>query len=247
MFQGTAANTQRLMIVQLMLAAAAVFVLTWAYALAVLAWYCLLLWVSHHAGLHRYFSHKSYKVNDFWHVFLCLTSCLICFGSPAGYTLVHRAHHAYTDSERDPHSQQHIGPLNIVFFNWNFNGLTLWSVTRDLKDSWIRFTHNYYIAIVVVFYCILLAIDPMLALSYSLGNALALFAMGFINTVCHSSGFTTYRNHKTKDSSSNSYLALLIGEWHNNHHAHPRQWNQHEQWWEIDPAAYFIRLIKNES
>lgn len=247
MFQGNAANTQRLMIMQLVLAAVAVFVLTWSYLLPVLGFYCFLLWISHHAGLHRYFAHRAYKVNRFWHAFLCLSSCLVCFGSPAGYTLVHRVHHAYTDTEQDPHSQQHLGPLNIVFFNWNLNNLTMWSVTRELKDPWIRFTHNYYAAIVIVFYALLLAINPMLALSYSVGTALALFAMGFINTVCHSSGATTYRTHTTRDTSSNSYLAVLIGEWHNNHHAHPGRWNQHEQWWEFDPAAYFIRLIKHET
>jgi stearoyl-CoA desaturase (delta-9 desaturase) len=89
-----------------------------------------------------------------------------------------------------------------------------------------------------------LAIDPILFLCYSIANAAALLAMGFVNTVCHTQSLTTYQNHATKDTSSNSYLALVIGEWHNNHHANPQQWNQREQWWEIDYAAQFIRLIK---
>lgn len=245
-FQSSVGNSQRLMTGQLILAAVAIYAIDFTvyYLSWTVAFYCFLLFISHHAGLHRYFAHRSYTVNRFWHAFLAVSSCLICFGSPAGYTVIHRAHHAYTDTNRDPHSQQHLGFINIIFFNWRFEGLSMWRVMNDLRNFWLHFTHNYYLAIVLVFYAILLVIDYRLALCYSLGNALTLFAMGFINTVCHTTGATTYRNHTSRDTSSNSYFAVLIGEWHNNHHARPRQWNQHERWWEIDYAAQFIRLIK---
>ena len=62
-----------------------------------------------------------------------------------------------------------------------------------------------------------------------------------LNTVCHTTGATTYRNHETRDDSSNSYIAVVIGEWHNNHHANPGRWWQGETWWEFDPPAFMIR------
>jgi fatty-acid desaturase len=98
--------------------------------------------------------------------------------------------------------------------------------------------------IIIIFALVLFLIDPMLLLCYSIGTAGALVAMGFINTICHTRNITTYCNYDTRDDSSNSYLAVLIGEWHNNHHARPRDWNQWNRWWEIDYAAQFIRVIK---
>jgi stearoyl-CoA desaturase (delta-9 desaturase) len=120
----------------------------------------------------------------------------------------------------------------------------MWSVFRELRDPWIKFTYDYYTLVIIVFALLLLAIDPVLPLCYSIAAVSALFAMGFVNTVGHTTVPTTYRNHQTQDQSSNSYLAVLVGEWHNNHHAHPQQWNQRERWWEVDYAAQFIRLIK---
>lgn len=249
-FQGTPERTKQILVTQLMLATISIPLLwywwEWRFGLYIVGFYCFLLFVSHHAGLHRYFSHRTYKVNGFWHVFLCLFSCMACFGSPAGYAVIHREHHAHTDTERDPHAHQHIGFLKTIFFSWNLNNLTMWSAVRDLRDPWIKFTHNYYALVIAIFEIILLCIDPFLVLCYSVGLAGAFFAMGFINTVCHSRGIFTYRNHATRDCSSNSYLAVLIGEWHNNHHNRPREWNQREKWWEVDYAAQFIKVIKHE-
>jgi stearoyl-CoA desaturase (delta-9 desaturase) len=248
LFQADPRHTKQVMITQLIVAALSVPVLVyfwhWWYAVYLLGFYSFLLFVGHHAGLHRYFSHRSYSVNKFWHAFLCLASCLVCFGSPVGYAVIHRAHHVHTDTEQDPHAQKYLGFFNIIFFNWNLKDLTMWSVFRELRDPWLKFTHDYYILVIIIFALILFAIDPVLPLCYSVGTAGALFAMGFVNTVCHTTGTTTYRNHETRDDSSNSYIAVVIGEWHNNHHARPQQWNQRERWWELDYAAQFIRLIK---
>ena len=120
----------------------------------------------------------------------------------------------------------------------------MWSVFKELRDPWLKFTHDYYTLVIIIFALVLFAIDPVLPLCYSVGAVGALFAMGFVNTVGHTQGATTYRNHNDGGNSSNSYLAVAIGEWHNNHHARPQQWNQREQWWEVDYAAQFIRLIK---
>ena len=248
LFQADPGRVKQVMVTQLIVAAMSVPVLVhfwhWWYAVYLLGFYSFLLFVSHHAGLHRYFSHRSYEVNRFWHAFLCLTSCLVCFGSPVGYAVIHRAHHVHTDTDQDPHAPNHIGFLNVIFFNWSLRDLTMWSAFKELRDPWLKFTHDYYTLVIISFALVLFAIDPVLPLCYSVGAVGALFAMGFVNTVGHTQGATTYRNHSDGGNSSNSYLAVAIGEWHNNHHARPQQWNQREQWWEVDYAAQFIRLIK---
>ena len=69
-------------------------------------------------------------------------------------------------------------------------------------------------------------------------------AGSFINTLTHTFG---YRNHDTDDNSTNIPLLgfLMWGEgWHNNHHAKPGKWDFQHRWWEIDPSAWVIRLVK---
>lgn len=216
----------------------------WWYALYLVGFYCLLLFIGHHAALHRYFTHRSYKVNNFWHAFLAIVGCLPCFGSPAGYALVHRTHHVYSDTDKDPHSHKHIGMLRVLFFRWNTEHVSMWHIIKEMRDPWIKFTYDYYILIPVVFALTLLAIDPISMFCYNVAAVTAMFAMGYINIGSHTDSLLTYRNHQTRDDSHNSLTGLLIGEWHNNHHANPRAWNQRERWWEIDYAAQFIRMIK---
>jgi len=41
---------------------------------------------------------------------------------------------------------------------------------------------------------------------------------------------------------------LTAGEgWHLNHHEDSRNYKIGRRWWQFDPTAIFIRLIKNES
>jgi len=246
-FQADPRHTKQVMVTQLLVTLISVPALAlhwqWYYALYILGFYSFLLFIGHHAGLHRYFAHRSYQVNRFWHAFLCLSSCLVCFGSPAGYSVIHRAHHVHTDTELDPHAQKYLGFFNIIFFNWRLEHLTMWNVFKELRDPWIKFTHDYYTLVIILFTLVLYTIDTNLVWCYNIGTVGALLAMGFVNTVCHTQGVTTYRNHETRDDSSNSYVAVVIGEWHNNHHANPQQWNQRERWWEVDYAAQFIKAI----
>ena len=57
--------------------------------------------------LHRYAAHKMFTMNKFWEKFFFLFT-YICQGSsflsPRAYALLHRMHHAYSDTELDPHS-----------------------------------------------------------------------------------------------------------------------------------------------
>jgi stearoyl-CoA desaturase (delta-9 desaturase) len=60
--------------------------------------------------LHRYYSHKSF---NFRYLFLKYIFTLIAIlagrGSPLGWVYLHRQHHAYSDTEKDPHSPKNVG------------------------------------------------------------------------------------------------------------------------------------------
>jgi stearoyl-CoA desaturase (delta-9 desaturase) len=56
---------------------------------------------------HRYASHRMFTTNRFWERVFYLFAYLFegaSFLNPRAYALMHRAHHAYSDTEQDPHS-----------------------------------------------------------------------------------------------------------------------------------------------
>jgi stearoyl-CoA desaturase (delta-9 desaturase) len=247
LFRANDKNSQNIILLQLAFASMALPVLllqyqTW-YWFAILGWFVFLLHFCHHAGLHRYFSHGSYKLNKFWHIFITFSACLVTFGSPVGYTIAHRTHHRYSDTDLDPHNPEK-GKFNTMFFRWNMKGASL-LYANGLRDKWIKFTHDWYIAIIGIFYIALLLIDYRLALTYNVGVALAFLAVGYVNVFCHLGHRFTYRNFETPDTSKNDLFAGWVGgEWHNNHHKYPGRFDEKVKWWEFDLAAQFIRLIK---
>src|SRR3984957_3299867 len=57
--------------------------------------------------LHRYSSHKMFKMNKFWERFFytfTFVSQGASFLNPRAYAILHRMHHAYSDTEKAPHS-----------------------------------------------------------------------------------------------------------------------------------------------
>ena len=249
-FRANDKNSQVVVFMQVILSLVAIPVLvlqpqTW-YLFAILGFFIFCLHFCHHAGLHRYFSHGSYKLNKFWHIFITFASCLVTFGSPVGYTLAHRAHHKFSDTDKDPHNPEVIGKLNTVFFRWNMEHASFLDA-NGLKDKWIRIAHEYYVLIPIIFYVILLLIDYRSALCYNIGVTLAFLAVGYVNTWCHMGHKLSYRNFETKENSQNDLIAGLFGgEWHNNHHKYPKKYNQRVKWWEFDLTAQLIKLIEKK-
>ena len=57
--------------------------------------------------LHRYGAHKQFTMSHGWERFFHLLTYFsqgASFLSPRGYAILHRMHHAYSDTEKDPHS-----------------------------------------------------------------------------------------------------------------------------------------------
>jgi len=214
----------------------------WYVALS-LVWFIFLLHWSHHAGLHRYFAHNSFKLNKFWHIFTVFSSCLVCFGSPVSYSIAHRTHHKHSDTPDDPHSPKYIGKLKTLFFDWNIQNVSLIHA-NGLKDKYIRFSHDYYMLIAPVFFIALAFLSFNVALTYSAGIFFAFLAVGYVNTYNHIETKLSYKNFSDTTGYNDVAAGILGGEWHNNHHRYPGKYNQKIKWWEFDFAALLIDLVK---
>ena len=69
--------------------------------------------------LHRYAAHQMYTMNRYWEkVFYFLTAVFqgSSYLSPKAYGIMHRLHHAYADTEKDPHSPKY--SKNVMDMMW---------------------------------------------------------------------------------------------------------------------------------
>jgi stearoyl-CoA desaturase (delta-9 desaturase) len=210
--------------------------------------------------LHRYASHGMFRLNKFWERFFHALTYVTQGSSyliPRAYAYLHRAHHAYSDTEKDPHTP-HLY-TNAATMMWQtkksysalvhnetqpeprFAGpVPSWPALDNFGDtnvSRIGWGVGYS-----VFY---LAFAPHWAFLFLLPVH---FLMGpihgaIVNWAGHKYG---YRNFDTRDQSRNvvPWDVIALGElFQNNHHRHAQSINFGARWWELDPANLFIRTL----
>ncbi|MFK7899593.1 MAG: acyl-CoA desaturase [Cyclobacteriaceae bacterium] len=217
--------------------------------------------------LHRYAAHKMFTMNKFWEkVFYIFT--FICQGSsflsPYAYGLLHRMHHAYTDTEKDPHSPSYDKNLfammlrtkNVyndilnhrVEIDERFKGdVPYWKSLENIGDNWM--VRLMWVAVYVGFYFYFIDLSTEWWMLIFLP---ANFLMGplhgaVINWFAHKYGYT---NFKVKDTSKNLMPldVFMFGEgYHNNHHKNGQSPNFGFKWYEIDPAWLIIWTLNKLS
>lgn len=193
---------------------------------------------------HRLLSHKSWNAPRWFEVVGTLLGTYGLTGSSIGWVAIHREHHHHTDREGDPHSPEHKGFFRVQWLSM-FERPDPKYAMHLIRDPFHLALHKYYF---VLHLSILLLLSSLVGIeaciSWYLAPAAILWNAGsLINTATHMVG---YRNHATKDNSTNIWLLgyLMWGEgWHNNHHHQPSNSRFGEKWWEYDIGHAFIRLI----
>jgi len=186
-------------------------------------------------AIHRYFSHKTFKTNKFWHYFLMYTSVLIGAGSTILYKATHMKHHRFTDKEGDPHSPKYDG-LFKVFFGFFFqnekNKMSMIYAKDLLRDKEHIFIHNHYFKIHALYFFTLLIINPILVYALHIFPAMySIIGGGIVNTAGHYPG----------KLQNNLWVTLLFVDGdHIYHHTNPADWRIPFPYW----TNTFIKLIK---
>lgn len=198
--------------------------------------------------LHRYYSHHSFefKYNLVKWVFTVL-SILAGRGSPLGWAYLHRKHHRYSDTEKDPHSPKYLGYKIFGFGHYKKQeeeSIQLF-IIKDLMTKEHLFIHKWYIAIVLSFVIVLACVNiQLLYFVWIVPTFLVQLSQNNFNYFGHTSG---YRNFETTDDSRNNkwLFPFILGEaWHNNHHNDPKNSSTSVRRFEIDPIYWFITTIK---
>lgn len=204
------------------------------------------------AGFHRLLAHRSYKAGRLTQFMISLAGSLAVQGGPLWWVAHHRAHHRYTETDKDIHSPRtkgfwkaHIGWMGSPeSFNENGAG------ARDLHQyPELKFLQRHYALLVLGQGAIIFGIGALigwlwptsetsglqfLTWVYFLGTVLLWHATFMVNSVCHTWGG---RPFDAKDDSTNNWLVVILalGEgWHNNHHKFANSARHGLKWWQFD-------------
>ena len=227
-----------------------IYFLIWCQSLYSLLWISFLIFqiiiiVGVSSGLHRYFTHKSFKTSIFWEKVMLWVSVPSTLGTPISWIGTHRLHHAYSDKTKDPHSPSILGFFRSYFHIWNDLSIPSALVVDIIKNKTAKLIHQNYLKILFCYIALLYFIDPILGIViYSIPAVLMFHSTSITNAIGHTFG---YRNHNTNDTSTNSKtIALLTGGegLHNNHHASPNSAKFSNLKYEFDTSWYFIKTIR---
>lgn len=195
--------------------------------------------------LHRYYSHKSFKLNSVIKWFFTAFAVLAGRGSPLGWVYIHRIHHATSDTEKDPHSP-HYNTFKFIGFkpiqeNTKINHF----IVKELLTAAHIKIDKYYLLLILSFLVLLSIINfNLIFFMWAIPVFVVSVTQTMFNYFAHMKG---YRNFETTDRSTNNlYLwPFILGDaWHNNHHNNPALISNKVRAFEIDPAAAIINLIK---
>ena len=231
--------------------ASALLVLTVPFKASYLAWvigsyYLRMFGVT--GGYHRYFSHRSFKLNRFWQF------CLAFLAQTSGQKGVlwwaahHRAHHLYSDRKEDLHSPVHEG------FWWSHLG---WILSDEYDDydprrvsdfgryPELRMLNRYHLVPTFIYGTVIYLVGGWGAFfwGFCLSTVLLYHGTFLINSLTHIWGT---RRFPTPDESRNNFVLAVVtmGEgWHNNHHYYMSSVRQGIKWWEIDLTYYLLIVL----
>ncbi len=205
--------------------------------------------------LHRDQAHRSLDLHPalrhFFRFWIWMTSGMLT----REWVAVHRKHHAFCETEGDPHSPKVFGLKKVLLEGAELyreetgNEETIRKYGRGCPDDWMErnvYTRFPYggIILLIAFDLLLFGVPGIILIATSLVS-MPLFAAGVINGVGHHSG---YRNFECDDAATNIVpWGLLLGgeELHNNHHAFPTSAKFSVRPWEFDIGWMYITVFRS--
>lgn len=210
---------------------------------------------------HRYASHGAFTMTKNWERFFFIFSYITqgsSYMSPRAYAIMHRMHHAYTDTDKDPHSPKF--QKNVIDMMVRTNRIYIgiykgtyivdekfmknvpdwpwfdkWALTWASSIFWSLVYTSYYIYFASAWWQYFLV--PVHILMGPVHGTL-------VNWFAHQYGYTNFKMNNTSKNLLPLDLIMLGEAYHNNHHKYPASVNFGGiRWHELDPVYLIIRFL----
>lgn len=227
---------------------------------------CLLVFVASYSliivttsiGYHRGLAHGAVRIHPLFRRLLLASGCWLTGIDPKAWVVMHRLHHAASDTPDDPHSPMNVGALGIlgeqlrsynrVLLGLERNEEKYTSLGRDLERSWPIRSGMWFLPYLLHIGAAVAIVAAsgawLLAAAYFAGMMSHVIQGGLVNTLGHAVGG---RNFDLPDNSRNNHAAawLILGEGlQNNHHRYPSSARFSYRKPEVDPGYLVCRVLE---
>ena len=171
-------------------------------------------------GYHRLLTHRSFECPVWFERFITLCATIGLTGPAIDWVAIHKAHHRFADTEKDPHSPDHLGVFRVHFLTM-FTKVDIKYAGRLLKDKFLLFQRKYYFVLNLIYATALFFVDPFALIYAWLFPAAILILLG-------TSVFSiNNRNNKPHDNIIHGLLTWGEG-FHETHHENPNKVRLHK-------------------
>ena len=203
-------------------------------------------------GYHRFLAHGSVALRKPVAYLVVFIGSLAFQGGPIDWIATHRAHHAHTDRQGDPHNANRglLWAHVTWIFRTNTARIEAAAVRRwvpDLAaDPFYRVLEAWHLPLQTALGIVLFVTGglPCVVWGIFLRLVVTYHCTWLVNSAAHAVG---YRNFATDDRSRNNWFVSLMtfGEgWHNNHHAFPYSAKHGLRWFELDLTYGIICVLR---
>ena len=178
--------------------------------------------------------------------------------SPRAYAIMHRMHHAYTDTEKDPHSPGYSSNVFKMMSRTNKIYMGIYKGTLQVDDKFMKnipdwpafdkwaltWKSSVLWSLIYISYYIIFATAWWMFLLIPVHILMGPVHGTIINWFAHKYGYTNFKVNNTSKNLLPIDFLMLGESYHNNHHKFPSRINFGGiKWHEIDPVYPVIRLF----
>jgi stearoyl-CoA desaturase (delta-9 desaturase) len=204
------------------------------------------------AGYHRLWAHTSYSASLPLKIFLAAVGGGAVEGSIRWWARDHRAHHRYTDTDKDPYSVKK--GLLYSHFGWmlmkqNPKRIGRTDISDLNNDAVVIWQHKHYLSVVISMGLIFPTLVASLCWNDWLGGfvyagILRIFfvqqATFCVNSIAHWLGDQPFDDRNSPRDHIITALITLGEGYHNFHHEFPSDYRNAIEWHQYDPTKWSI-------